>query len=221
MEALSPDGASEVRIVRLADHEWKTVTGIYSVAFLDDAFTTGCLLLDERRMPGFFEPLIRMGLSAEGSENYAIYCDGQPVSAVTLLPPGWQADARVAAASLAEMRRRVGFRTSWRVTRMLQASSLLPKPEGHVSHLLFMATLPEYRRRGFARRLLSFLDQRSLEIGAEGIYLEVVTGSPAMPVYLDHGYHEIGRARVINAEIAVLLNPLTARAVPPSEGEQF
>lgn len=89
---------------------------------------------------------------------------------------------------------------------MLQSSSHLPRPPGCPAHLLFMGTLPDYRGRGCASQLLTRLDEHSREIGADGIYLEVVTRSPAMRLYLKHGYREIGRAKVLSEEIAVLVH---------------
>ncbi len=197
---------SGVSIVRLPESDWNVAASIYSIAFLDDPFTTECLRLDERRMPGFFEPLMTMAKGSPGADCFAVYWDGIPVSAATLLPYGWKADPRIATPALAELRKRVGFTASWRVARMLQSSSHLPKPPGCPAHLLFMGTLPEYRGRGCASLLLTRLDERSREIGADSIYLEVVARSPAMRLYQKHGYCEIGRARVISEEIAVLVH---------------
>ena len=89
-------------------------------------------------------------------------------------------------------------------------ADLLAQPHTHVSadedalsvgrtvageaELLTLATLPEARRRGCARRHLAAFEDEALRRGAELAFLEVAEDNvPAVSLYLAAGYARAGR----------------------------
>lgn len=66
----------------------------------------------------------------------------------------------------------------------------LIKEEAHITNI---AVHPKYRRRGFARRLLEFVEQISLERGATLLTLEVRrSNQPAINMYRKKGFQITG-----------------------------
>jgi ribosomal-protein-alanine N-acetyltransferase len=91
-------------------------------------------------------------------------------------------------------------------------ADLLARPETHVSadanalalgrtvadeaELLTLATLPDARRRGHARRRLAAFEAEAVARGATVAFLEVAADNlPALALYLAAGYAEAGRRR--------------------------
>lgn len=61
------------------------------------------------------------------------------------------------------------------------------------AHILNIATHPDFRRRGIAKRLLVFALGRLEEIGTQEVFLEVRrSNAPAQKLYKDFGFKEIG-----------------------------
>jgi len=61
-------------------------------------------------------------------------------------------------------------------------------------HVLKIATLPEYRRAGMARKLMGMAEAHVVEMGGESVTLEVrVTNGRARGLYRSMGYSEAGR----------------------------
>jgi [ribosomal protein S18]-alanine N-acetyltransferase len=73
-----------------------------------------------------------------------------------------------------------------------------------------IATHPDYRRQGIARKLLTFTLQSALQEGAQSSFLEVRAGNlPAQEMYRKFGYVEVGRRKRYyrdNDEDAILMN---------------
>jgi len=66
-------------------------------------------------------------------------------------------------------------------------------PEGEIYRI---ATLPEYRQRGIAYRLLDYAVKSEMESGLEDLFLEVRTKNlPARSLYLSYGFAEVGVRR--------------------------
>ena len=61
------------------------------------------------------------------------------------------------------------------------------------AELLTIATDPDLRRQGLARRIMAEFDQAACARGAENAFLEVaVTNAPAMALYASCGWHKTG-----------------------------
>ena len=61
-------------------------------------------------------------------------------------------------------------------------------------HVLKIATLPEYRRAGLARKLMGTAEAHVVEMGGESVTLEVRTNNVgASGLYRSMGYMEVGR----------------------------
>lgn len=66
-------------------------------------------------------------------------------------------------------------------------------PEGEIYRI---ATLPEYRERGIAYRLLDFAVKSERAHGLESLFLEVRTrNAPARALYASYGFSEVGIRR--------------------------
>ena len=78
------------------------------------------------------------------------------------------------------------------------------------AHIATIATHPDYRRQGIARKLLTFILESALREGARSSFLEVrESNSPAQEMYRKFGYVEVGRRRRYykdNDEDAILMN---------------
>jgi [ribosomal protein S18]-alanine N-acetyltransferase len=78
------------------------------------------------------------------------------------------------------------------------------------AHIATIATHPDYRRQGIARKLLTFTLQSALQEGAQSSFLEVRAGNlPAQEMYRKFGYVEVGRRKRYyrdNDEDAILMN---------------
>ena len=78
------------------------------------------------------------------------------------------------------------------------------------AHIATIATHPEYRRQGIARKLLAYALQSAMREGAQSSFLEVrESNSPAQDMYRKFGYTEVGRRRRYykdNDEDAILMN---------------
>ena len=77
-------------------------------------------------------------------------------------------------------------------------------------HIATIATHPEFRRQGIARRLLSHTLLEALQEGARSSFLEVrASNLAAQAMYRKFGYEESGRRRRYyrdNGEDAILMN---------------
>ena len=63
-------------------------------------------------------------------------------------------------------------------------------PEGEIYRI---ATLPEYRKRGIAYRLLDYAVKTERGCGLESLFLEVrEQNAPARALYLSYGFREVG-----------------------------
>jgi ribosomal-protein-alanine N-acetyltransferase len=61
-------------------------------------------------------------------------------------------------------------------------------------HILKVATLPGFRRRGFGRRLMSVAEEHAREMAGETLTLEVRPNNPAaIGMYESMGYEHVGR----------------------------
>jgi ribosomal-protein-alanine N-acetyltransferase len=61
-------------------------------------------------------------------------------------------------------------------------------------HVLKVATLPEYRRHGLARRLMRLAEDHTAELGGESVTLEVrPSNRGAIGLYASMGYEMVGR----------------------------
>ena len=78
------------------------------------------------------------------------------------------------------------------------------------AHIATIATHPDYRRQGIARKLLTYALQSALREGAESSFLEVRESNvPAQDMYRKFGYVEVGRRKRYyrdNDEDAILMN---------------
>jgi ribosomal-protein-alanine N-acetyltransferase len=78
------------------------------------------------------------------------------------------------------------------------------------AHVATIATHPDFRRMGIAKRLLSHVLQKLIEQGARSSFLEVRESNlPAQELYRKFGYEETGRRRRYykdNDEDAILMN---------------
>lgn len=78
------------------------------------------------------------------------------------------------------------------------------------AHVATIATHPEYRRQGIARKLLTYILQAAMREGARTSFLEVrESNSPAQEMYRKFGYVEVGRRKRYykdNDEDAILMS---------------
>ena len=78
------------------------------------------------------------------------------------------------------------------------------------AHIATIATHPEYRRQGIARKLLTYTLQSAIREGARSSFLEVrASNLPAQEMYRKFGYVEVGRRKRYyrdNDEDAILMN---------------
>lgn len=78
------------------------------------------------------------------------------------------------------------------------------------AHIANIATHPDYRRRGIARKLLSYTLQSAMREGAQSSFLEVRESNlAAQEMYRKFGYVEVGRRKRYyrdNNEDAILMN---------------
>lgn len=78
------------------------------------------------------------------------------------------------------------------------------------AHIATIATHPDYRRQGIARKLLTYALQSALREGAQSSFLEVRESNvPAQDMYRKFGYVEVGRRKSYyrdNNEDAILMN---------------
>lgn len=78
------------------------------------------------------------------------------------------------------------------------------------AHIANIATHPEYRRQGIARKLLSYTLQSAMREGVQSSFLEVRESNlPAQEMYRKFGYVEVGRRKRYyrdNNEDAILMN---------------
>lgn len=78
------------------------------------------------------------------------------------------------------------------------------------AHIATIATHPDYRRQGIARKLLTFTLQSAMHEGAQSSFLEVrESNRPAQEMYRKFGYVEVGRRKRYyrdNDEDAILMN---------------
>lgn len=78
------------------------------------------------------------------------------------------------------------------------------------AHIATIATHPNFRRKGIAKRLLSHALQKLIEQGARSSFLEVrASNLAAQELYRKFGYEETGRRRRYykdNDEDAILMN---------------
>ena len=78
------------------------------------------------------------------------------------------------------------------------------------AHVATIATHPDFRRKGIAKRLLSYALQKLMEQGARSSFLEVrASNLAAQELYRKFGYEETGRRRRYykdNDEDAILMN---------------
>lgn len=78
------------------------------------------------------------------------------------------------------------------------------------AHVATIATHPDFRRKGVAKRLLSHALQKLMEQGARSSFLEVrESNGAAQEMYRKFGYEETGRRRRYykdNDEDAILMN---------------
>ncbi|HET9589551.1 MAG TPA: ribosomal protein S18-alanine N-acetyltransferase [Anaerolineales bacterium] len=92
------------------------------------------------------------------------------------------------------------------------------------AHVATLATHPDFRRRGIAKRLLSHALQHLIDEGAESSFLEVRESNlPAQEMYRKFGYEESGRRPRYykdNDEDAILmrLNALKAEQLAFDDG---
>lgn len=78
------------------------------------------------------------------------------------------------------------------------------------AHIATIATHPDYRRQGIARKLLTYTLQAAMREGARSSFLEVrESNSSAQDLYRKFGYVEVGRRKRYyrdNDEDAILMN---------------
>lgn len=78
------------------------------------------------------------------------------------------------------------------------------------AHVATIATHPDYRRQGVAKKLLTYILQSALREGARSSFLEVrESNAPAQDMYRKFGYVEVGRRKRYykdNDEDAILMN---------------
>jgi ribosomal-protein-alanine N-acetyltransferase len=78
------------------------------------------------------------------------------------------------------------------------------------AHIATIATHPNYRRLGIARRLLTYTLQAAMREGVQSSFLEVRESNlPAQEMYRKFGYIEVGRRKRYyrdNNEDAILMN---------------
>ena len=75
-------------------------------------------------------------------------------------------------------------------------------------HVLKVATMPQFRRSGLARRLMALAEDHVVEMGGESLTLEVRSGNqPAITMYETLGYNHagIGAGYYQNGEDAVVM----------------
>lgn len=63
------------------------------------------------------------------------------------------------------------------------------------AELLLIAVRPSFRRQGIARALLERAAEDALAGGAEALHLEVRDGNPALSLYCQSGFVQVGRRR--------------------------
>jgi ribosomal-protein-alanine N-acetyltransferase len=77
-------------------------------------------------------------------------------------------------------------------------------------HIATIATHPDYRRQGIAKKLLAYTLQSAMREGAQSSFLEVrESNSSAQDMYRKFGYVEVGRRKRYyrdNDEDAILMN---------------
>lgn len=61
------------------------------------------------------------------------------------------------------------------------------------AELLLLAVRPTCRRRGIGQKLLAYGTQILAERGVKAMFLEVREGNPAMRLYADAGFEQVGR----------------------------
>jgi [ribosomal protein S18]-alanine N-acetyltransferase len=78
------------------------------------------------------------------------------------------------------------------------------------THIATIATHPEYRRQGIAKKLLAYTLQSAMREGAQSSFLEVrESNSSAQEMYRKFGYVEVGRRKRYykdNDEDAILMS---------------
>jgi ribosomal-protein-alanine N-acetyltransferase len=78
------------------------------------------------------------------------------------------------------------------------------------AHIATIATHPDYRRQGIARKLLTYTLQSAMREGVQSSFLEVrASNLPAQDMYRKFGYVEVGRRKHYyrdNGEDAILMN---------------
>jgi ribosomal-protein-alanine N-acetyltransferase len=78
------------------------------------------------------------------------------------------------------------------------------------AHIATIATHPEYRRQGIARKLLTFTLRSAMQEGAQRSFLEVRESNvAAQEMYHKFGYEQVGRRKRYyrdNDEDAILMN---------------
>ena len=65
---------------------------------------------------------------------------------------------------------------------------------GHDAFIDELFIQPEYRRRGYGRQAVAFVEERAREMGVTAVHLEVDHGNdPALELYRRSGYEDHGR----------------------------
>lgn len=86
------------------------------------------------------------------------------------------------------------------------------------AHVATLATHPDFRRAGIAKRLLAHALRQLLNEGAQSSFLEVrASNSAAQDLYRKFGYEEAGRRRRYyrdNDEDAILMNLNSLKSAP-------
>jgi len=84
-------------------------------------------------------------------------------------------------------------------------------------HVLKVATMPQFRRCGLARRLMALAEDHVVEMGGESLTLEVRSGNqPAITMYETLGYNHagIGAGYYQNGEDAVVMRKRMRNSEP-------
>lgn len=74
----------------------------------------------------------------------------------------------------------------------IAAGFLMARHAPGESELLLIAVLPEYRGRGLGARLIHALRLQVQEMGSESIFLEMRQNNPAIHLYKEAGFVQIG-----------------------------